>query len=79
VFDYQLKKSKRRKTVAIKVHDQSVTVYAPHNVAQKQIDSWLLEKQPWIEAQLKSSLMQSILSSIPLYIIKLRYFLTGLN
>jgi len=29
VFEYQLKKSTKRKTVAIKVHNKKVTVYAP--------------------------------------------------
>ncbi len=56
MFDYQLKKSKRRKTVAIKIYNQTVTVYAPHYVPLKQIDSWLLEKQHWIETQLKKQL-----------------------
>jgi predicted metal-dependent hydrolase len=53
VFEYQLKKSTRRKTVAIKVHSHKVTVYAPHFVAKKHIDTWLFDKQEWVAEQLK--------------------------
>ncbi len=53
MFEYQLKKSARRKTVAIKVHSQKVTVYAPHFVAKKHIDTWLFDKQEWVAEQLK--------------------------
>lgn len=31
---------------------QKLTVYAPHYVAKKQIDAWLLSKQAWIEEKL---------------------------
>jgi len=57
VFEYKLKKSVRRKTVAIKVHNQNVTVYAPHFVAKKQIDTWLFDKQEWVEEQLKKQFL----------------------
>ena len=53
MFEYQLKKSTRRKTVAIKVHSHKVTVYAPHFVAKKHIDTWLFDKQDWVAEQLK--------------------------
>ena len=53
MFEYQLKKSTRRKTVAIKVHSHKVTVYAPHFVAKKHIDTWLFDKQEWVAEQLK--------------------------
>ncbi|NMF50327.1 M48 family metallopeptidase [Pseudoalteromonas arctica] len=48
-----MKKSTRRKTVAIKVHSHKVTVYAPHFVAKKHIDTWLFDKQDWVAEQLK--------------------------
>ncbi|MBH0090335.1 SprT family zinc-dependent metalloprotease [Pseudoalteromonas distincta] len=48
-----MKKSTRRKTVAIKVHSHKVTVYAPHFVAKKHIDTWLFDKQEWVAEQLK--------------------------
>ena len=53
MLQYQLKKSNRRKTVAIKVHNQEVTVYAPYFVADKELNRWVLEKKPWIDAQLQ--------------------------
>jgi len=57
VFEYQLKKSVRRKTVAIKVHNRKVTVYAPNFVAKKQIDTWLFDKQKWVAEQLKKQFL----------------------
>ena len=57
MFEYKLKKSVRRKTVVIKVHNQNVTVYAPHFVAKKQIDTWLFDKQEWVEEQLKKQFL----------------------
>ncbi|KTF13948.1 M48 family metallopeptidase [Pseudoalteromonas sp. H103] len=56
VFEYQLKKSTRRKTVAIKVHNKKVTVYAPQFVSNKQIEKWLFNKQAWVRAQLTKQL-----------------------
>jgi predicted metal-dependent hydrolase len=52
LFEYTLKRSRRRKTVAIKVQQQSVTVYAPVGVAKKELESWLLSKTDWINAQI---------------------------
>ncbi|ALQ08594.1 MULTISPECIES: M48 family metallopeptidase [Pseudoalteromonas] len=52
LFEYQLKRSARRKTVAIKVHQRSITVYAPHYVPKKQLDLWLVEKRDWVNSQL---------------------------
>ena len=52
VFEYQLKKSIKRKTVAIKVHNKKVTVYAPQFVSNKHIQEWLFDKQVWVNAQL---------------------------
>ena len=50
VFEYQLKKSIKRKTVAIKVHNKKVTVYAPQFVSNKHIQEWLFDKQVWVNA-----------------------------
>ena len=52
LFEYTLKRSRRRKTVAIKVQQQNVTVYAPVGVAKKELESWLLSKTDWINAQI---------------------------
>ncbi|MBQ4833284.1 DUF45 domain-containing protein [Pseudoalteromonas sp. MMG010] len=52
MFEYQLKRSTRRKTLAIKVVNKKVTVYAPRSVCAKLINEWLLLKQSWVIAQL---------------------------
>ena len=51
MLDYTLRRSRRRKTVAIKVAQKELTVYAPHFVTKTQINEWLLSKQGWIDAQ----------------------------
>lgn len=51
MFEYTLKRSKRRKTVAIKVAEQQLTVYAPHFVPRKDIEAWLKTKQHWVAEQ----------------------------
>ncbi|WP_372761750.1 YgjP-like metallopeptidase domain-containing protein, partial [Pseudoalteromonas sp.] len=56
MFEYQLKKSTRRKSVAIKVHNQQVTVYAPHYLNKQQLEGWLQAKKPWVAAQLQKQL-----------------------
>ncbi|WP_227008898.1 M48 family metallopeptidase [Pseudoalteromonas prydzensis] len=53
MFEYTLKRSRRRKTVAIKVQQQSVTVYAPVGVAKQELEGWLLSKSDWITAQIQ--------------------------
>lgn len=53
LFEYTLKRSRRRKTVAIKVQQQSVTVYAPVGVAKQELEGWLLSKSDWITAQIQ--------------------------
>lgn len=74
MFEYQLKKSARRKTVAIKVHNQQVTVYAPHFVIKKQIDIWLLNKQAWVEEQLRKQVLIADTKQYPLKSKKIRVF-----
>ncbi|WP_105167938.1 M48 family metallopeptidase [Pseudoalteromonas sp. T1lg23B] len=51
MFEYQLKLSKRRKTVALKVTDKGVHVYAPYGACMTEIERWLNTKQPWVKAQ----------------------------
>ena len=67
-LNIKLKKSIRRKTVAIKVHNQKVTVYAPHFVAKKHIDTWLFDKQEWVEEQLKKQSLIDDTKQIPFQI-----------
>lgn len=51
MFDYQLKLSKRRKSVAIKVTEQNVIVSAPYNVCEQALSQWLQSKKGWVEKQ----------------------------
>ena len=51
MFDYQLKLSKRRRTIAIKVTPEQVTVLAPDNVCQVSMRKWLATKQSWVKHQ----------------------------
>ncbi|KTF14709.1 M48 family metallopeptidase [Pseudoalteromonas sp. H105] len=52
MVEYTLKRSRRRKTVALKVQQQSLTVYAPYGVAVASIEHWLQSKQEWIKLQI---------------------------
>ncbi|MBO7927960.1 MULTISPECIES: M48 family metallopeptidase [Pseudoalteromonas] len=79
MFAYQLKKSTRRKTVAIKVHNQNVTVYAPHHVQKKVLDNWLLEKKSWVEAQLQKQLTLVDTKQYPLKDKKIWVFSEAIN
>ncbi|KZX00136.1 hypothetical protein JL49_13705 [Pseudoalteromonas luteoviolacea] len=53
-FNYQLKLSKRRKTVAIKVHPSGVSVYAPQNICKTWLNDWVKSKQKWVLKKQKS-------------------------
>ncbi|WP_024611567.1 SprT family zinc-dependent metalloprotease [Pseudoalteromonas sp. TB64] len=79
MFEYQLKKSARRKTVAIKVHNQKVTVYAPSYVAKNQIDSWLHEKKSWVDAQLRKQLNATDTKQYPFEKEQIRLFSEVVN
>lgn len=52
LFEYNLKRSARRKTVAIKVQQQQLTVYAPQFVSEADIKKWVHTQTDWITAQL---------------------------
>lgn len=51
MFDYKLKLSKRRKTVAIRVTPEQVVVLAPENVCHVSMRQWLATKQSWVKQQ----------------------------
>ncbi|MCF6442096.1 M48 family metallopeptidase [Pseudoalteromonas luteoviolacea] len=51
-FNYQLKLSRRRKTVAITVKRQGVVVHAPYGICHKWLNAWLETKQEWVEKKL---------------------------
>ena len=79
MLDYTLKRSKRRKTVAIKVAQRELTVYAPHFVTKTQINEWLLSKQGWIDAQLHKQQIQADTRQFPLKTHSIKLFNEAVN
>ncbi len=51
-INYSLIFSKKRRTIAIHVKAQSVSVRAPHGACKRFIDDFVLSKRTWIETQL---------------------------
>lgn len=51
-FAYQLKLSKRRRTVQLAVRNGEVIVRAPTGICRQWLGSWLAEKQHWIKRAL---------------------------
>ena len=51
-LDYQIRRSARRKTVAIEVRRGEVRVLAPTVVSDSWIDNFVSQKEPWIKARL---------------------------
>ncbi len=49
---YQLKRSPKRRTLAIKIKGAEVTVYAPNGVPDSVIDTFVASKAKWIEKHL---------------------------
>jgi len=66
LLDYTLKRSKRRTTVAIKVAQQKLTVYAPFYVPQTEIDAWLKTKQDWVAEQIAKQSIHAERRQLPL-------------
>ncbi|MGO2074663.1 MAG: M48 family metallopeptidase [Pseudoalteromonas sp.] len=56
----------RRKTVAIKVHQEQLTVYAPHFVKEADIKKWLNSQAQWITKQLNKQQSQVDTRQYPL-------------
>lgn len=74
LVEYTLKRSRRRKTVAIKVHQQSVTVYAPYDLAKHYIEQWLESKQQWVQAQIIKQSEQIDARQFPLQSLQIKLF-----
>lgn len=51
---YQLKRSARRRSVALQIRNGALTVLAPVAVAKQQIEHFILQKQHWVERHLKA-------------------------
>ncbi|KAF7773974.1 hypothetical protein PCIT_a0339 [Pseudoalteromonas citrea] len=58
MFEYQLKESTRRRSVAIKVTGEGVIVYAPKGLEKKRLQEWLVSKRSWVLA--KQQKMQAV-------------------
>ncbi len=50
-LEYQLRRSKRRKTVEIQVRPEGVRVLAPESVSQRWIDEFVASRRVWIETR----------------------------
>lgn len=51
-IDYQLTRSKRRKTVAIQISEKGIEVKAPYRVSKHKINAFVLSKEHWIKQKL---------------------------
>ncbi|GEK09624.1 DUF45 domain-containing protein [Pseudoalteromonas sp. McH1-7] len=51
-MQYLLKKSRKRKTVAIKIKSGKVIVYAPEHICEQWLYSWVNSKSDWIASKL---------------------------
>ncbi|CCQ12359.1 hypothetical protein PALB_32600 [Pseudoalteromonas luteoviolacea B = ATCC 29581] len=54
-FEYQLRLSKRRKTVSIRVHRGQVKVYAPYGVDRASLEQWLASKSGWVHEKVEQT------------------------
>lgn len=61
---YQLKRSKNRKTLAIKIKAKEVFVYAPMHLKQDFIEQWLMQKQGWINKHLEKQIKRVDVASV---------------
>ncbi|KID37977.1 M48 family metallopeptidase [Pseudoalteromonas maricaloris] len=51
-MQYQLKKSRKRKSVAIKIKAGQVFVYAPEQICERWLHNWVESKSDWIKSKL---------------------------
>jgi len=66
---YQLKRSSRRRRVALQIRDGQLTVLAPDYIDKRQIDQFVALKRPWIQRHL---LLQSAKAPAPQYLAQRR-------
>ena len=64
LIKYQLKRSKKRKTLAIKIKFNQVMVYAPYYLPINVVEDWLSTKQVWIEKHLRNQQNRPVANSI---------------
>ena len=59
-IDYQLKKSQKRKTIAINIKNSEVTVLAPHFVPKSYIDELIIKKHQWINKKISEQQLNAV-------------------
>jgi len=59
-IDYQLKKSKKRKTITINIKNSEVTVLAPHFVPKSYIDDLIIKKHKWINNKISEQQLNAV-------------------
>ncbi|PCK31250.1 M48 family metallopeptidase [Pseudoalteromonas piscicida] len=57
-MQYQLKKSQKRKSVAIKIKSGQVFVYAPEQICERWLHSWVESKSDWIRSKLELKVVE---------------------
>lgn len=63
-IQYQLKRSRRRKTLAIKISNREVIVYAPFYVEEAFINQWVHNKRQWVLKHLEKQQLEAAPTSI---------------
>ena len=58
MISYELRRSRRRRTIALSVRERQLVVQAPQWVSRRDIDAFVLEKQRWIQKQLTAAVRQ---------------------
>lgn len=57
---YQLKRSARRRSVALQIRSGTLTVLAPAGVAKQQIEQFIKQKQGWIQQHLQAQRQNAV-------------------
>lgn len=52
-FDYTLKRSSARRSVAVSVKGAKVSLSAPHSVCDRELHRWMIERRQWVLSKLK--------------------------
>lgn len=51
-FDYTLKRSSARRSVAISIKAMAVSLSAPSNVCERELHKWVIERRDWVQNKL---------------------------
>lgn len=69
-FDYTLKRSTARRSVAVSIKDTEVTLSAPHTVCGRELHRWLVGRRDWVLNKLREQNLRA--QEIPV-----RHYCTG--